>query len=203
MRHSCHPLHDRSAPFFRRRAAAVLAGALLMLAAAPCPPALARDISLDPGNYGAPPANARERSADVVMHAMGLAGLRYAYGGTSATSGMDCSALVQHVFRHAWQRELPRTSEEISRAGDQLLARELAPGDLVFFDTLGRPYSHVGIYVGENRFVHAPAAGGAIRLDSLELPYWKTRYNGARRIVDTQLAGSRIEANRIADNNRR
>ncbi len=147
-------------------------------------PVLARDISLDPGTFGTPAQNASSRIGDVVLHALSLAGLRYKYGGTSATTGMDCSALVQHVFRQAWQRELPRTSDEISRAGDRVTARELQPGDLVFFDTASRPYSHVGIYVGENKFVHSPAPGGAIRVEAMDRDYWKNRYNGARRIAD-------------------
>lgn len=145
----------------------------------------ARDISFDPGTAAAPQENAAGRTAEVVLQAMSLAGLRYQYGGSSAATGMDCSALVQHVFREAWKRDLPRTSEEISRAGDQVTARELQPGDLVFFDTQSRPYSHVGIYIGENRFVHSPSAGGTVRLDSMDRDYWKTRYNGARRIADS------------------
>ena len=147
-------------------------------------PAAARDISFAPGLLVSPAANPDARSGSVVMHALALTGLRYRYGGTTTASGMDCSALIQHVFREAWQQELPRTAEEISRAGDRITLHELQAGDLVFFDTANRPYSHVGIYVGDNRFVHSPSPGGAVRMENMNLGYWKTRFNGARRIAD-------------------
>lgn len=154
---------------------------LLLALALPC---AARDISLDAGPVAAPAALAPQRAGEVVVNALTLAGLRYAYGSQSVTDGMDCSALVQHVFRQSWQRELPRTAEQQSRAGDLVLPPELQAGDLVFFNTSGQRFSHVGIYVGEGRFVHAPAAGGAIRVDSMRKTYWMQRYNGARRIPD-------------------
>ena len=145
-------------------------------------PAPAQDISLDAGNRGRPVSLDNRAAGEVLVHALTLAGLRYSYGEQSVSKGMDCSALVQHVFREAMQQELPRTSEEQSRIGDLVLRHELEPGDLVFFNTQGPRFSHVGIYVGEGRFVHSPAAGGAIRMESMDKSYWKTRYTGARRV---------------------
>ncbi|MDO9219076.1 MAG: NlpC/P60 family protein [Lacisediminimonas sp.] len=160
------------------------AAAMLLLLGSVSAPVLARDISIDTGGMGSPLKNASQRIGDVVLQALALAGLQYRYGGDSAITGMDCSALVQHVYRQAWQQELPRTAEEISRAGERVTRGELEPGDLVMFDTLSRPYSHVGIYLGEDKFVHSPSAGSRVRVENMAGTYWKTRYNGARRIAD-------------------
>ena len=170
------------APKAKRLVAAAVASLLLM--GGWTSTVSARDISIDTGGMASPLQHASGRINDVVLQALALAGLRYEYGGQSTTTGMDCSALVQHVFRQAWQQDLPRTAEEISRAGDRVTVRELEPGDLVFFDTLSRPYSHVGIYLGGNKFVHSPSAGSAVRVENMSGNYWKSRYNGARRIAD-------------------
>ena len=116
------------------------------------------------------------------MLAMGLIGIRYRYGGDTPENGLDCSGLLRHVFRETWRIELPRTSEEISRLGQHVGPHALQPGDLVFYNTLRRAFSHVGIYLGDNRFIHAPAAGGRVRIESMDVGYWKKRFNGARRI---------------------
>lgn len=127
------------------------------------------DSSSDPG-------------AEVAKRAMSLIGVRYKYGGSSPESGMDCSGLVRYVFNQTWGMDLPRTSDEISRVGRHIEMRDLQPGDLVFYNTLRRRFSHVGIYVGDNKFVHAPTAGGQVRVESMDLSYWKKRFDGARRI---------------------
>jgi cell wall-associated NlpC family hydrolase len=127
------------------------------------------DSSTDPG-------------AELAKRAMSLTGVRYKYGGTSPESGMDCSGLVRYVFQKTWEMDLPRTSDEISRVGRHIEMHDLQPGDLVFYNTLRRKFSHVGIYVGDNKFVHAPTAGGKVRVESMELSYWKKRFDGARRI---------------------
>lgn len=119
---------------------------------------------------------------DLVMYAMSLAETPYKYGGNNARSGFDCSGYVRHVYREVLDVSLPRTSGEISRVGASLRPNELQPGDLVFFNTQRKPFSHVGIYVGERKFVHSPKTGSRIRVENMELNYWKTRYNGARRI---------------------
>lgn len=122
------------------------------------------------------------RASELVVRALGLLGIRYKYGGTEPEGGVDCSGLVRYVFRDAWGTELPRTSEEMSRLGEKVDARELQPGDLVFYNTLRRSFSHVGIYLGENRFIHAPSGGGRVRIESMDVNYWKKRFNGARRV---------------------
>lgn len=122
------------------------------------------------------------RMNELVMYAMSLAETPYQYGGNSARSGFDCSGYVGHVYREVLDIDLPRTTREISGIGEPLRQSDLRPGDLVFFDTMRRPYSHVGIYVGERKFVHSPKTGSRIRVENMELNYWRSRYNGARRI---------------------
>lgn len=122
------------------------------------------------------------RRNDVVMYAMSLADTPYKFGGNSVESGFDCSGFVGHVFRHELNIALPRTSREISQFGQPLSFNEIQPGDLVFYNTRRQPFSHVGIYVGENKFVHSPSSGKSIRVETMELKYWKNRFNGARRI---------------------
>jgi cell wall-associated NlpC family hydrolase len=122
-------------------------------------------------------------ASDVVITAMGMLGVRYTFGGNTAESGLDCSGLVRLAFAQTFGINLPRTSSEQSRAGGQIEKSELQPGDLVFFNTLRRAFSHVGIYVGEGKFVHAPSTGGEVRVESMNIPYWQNRFNGARRIA--------------------
>lgn len=119
---------------------------------------------------------------DLVMYAMSLADTPYRYGGNSSDSGFDCSGYVGHVFRHELNVSLPRTSREISRVGQPINQSELRPGDLVFYNTLRQPFSHVGIYVGGGKFVHSPKSGDRIRVEPMQYNYWKSRFNGARRI---------------------
>ena len=120
--------------------------------------------------------------SELLLRALGLVGVQYKYGGNSPDSGFDCSGLVHYVFGQAVGLALPRNAEEISRMGNQIGRDELEPGDLVFFDTLRRPFSHVGIYLGEQRFIHAPSHGGQVEIISMASRYWQSRYNGARRI---------------------
>ncbi|WP_225984528.1 C40 family peptidase [Noviherbaspirillum aerium] len=122
------------------------------------------------------------RASELALHAMTMIGIRYQYGGNAPESGLDCSGLVRYVFKQVTGAELPRTSEEISRVGQNVEPSELQPGDLVFYNTLRRGFSHVGIYLGDNRFIHAPSAGGKVRIESMDISYWKSRFNGARRI---------------------
>lgn len=120
------------------------------------------------------------------MRAMALIGIHYKYGGNSPENGLDCSGFVRYVFKEAWGASLPRTSEEISRLGQRIETQDLQPGDLVFYNTLRRTFSHVGIYLGDNKFIHSPAAGGDVRIERMDVGYWKKRFNGARRISDPQ-----------------
>lgn len=125
-------------------------------------------------------------AAELALRAIGLIGTPYAYGGSDPQLGMDCSGLVRYLFRETWGAELPRTSAEMSRLGQEVDKRELQPGDLVFYNTLRRAFSHVGIYLGDNRFIHAPASGGQVRIEDMDLNYWKRRFDGARRLTPLQ-----------------
>lgn len=125
-------------------------------------------------------------ASELTLRAMGLIGIRYQYGGTAPENGLDCSGLVRYLFKEVWGKELPRTSEEISRVGEKIDTRELQPGDLVFYNTLQRGFSHVGIYLGDNKFIHAPSAGGQVRIENMDMRYWKNRFNGARRINEPE-----------------
>jgi cell wall-associated NlpC family hydrolase len=127
-----------------------------------------------------------DRASDLAIRAMSMIGIRYKYGGNTPEHGLDCSGLVRYVFKQAWGADLPRTSEEISRVGATVDKNDLRPGDLVFYNTLRRGFSHVGIYLGDNKFVHSPSAGSSIRIESMDLGYWKKRFNGARRISDPE-----------------
>lgn len=126
------------------------------------------------------------RASELVLRAVDMLGIRYRRGSNTPERGLDCSGLVQYVFRESWGKELPRTAAEISRVGERVDINELRPGDLVFYNTLRRGFSHVGIYLGDSQFIHAPAAGGKVRIESMNLSYWKKRFNGARRIQDTE-----------------
>jgi cell wall-associated NlpC family hydrolase len=120
--------------------------------------------------------------SDIAFFALGLTGVHYKFGGNSPDMGMDCSGLVRYVFKEVMGKDLPRRSEEISQVGSAIESDELRPGDLVFFNTLKRAFSHVGIYLGANKFIHSPAAGGKVRVESMNIGYWKHRFDGARRI---------------------
>jgi cell wall-associated NlpC family hydrolase len=114
--------------------------------------------------------------------ALRLVGIRYRSGGNDAETGFDCSGFVGYVFRTALGLMLPRTARDISRTGEPVAKAELEPGDLVFFHTMRHAFSHVGIYLGENRFVHSPRPGEAVRIEDMRERYWAKRYNGARRV---------------------
>lgn len=114
--------------------------------------------------------------------ALSLIGIRYKRGGTTPEAGFDCSGFVQHVFREGMGLMLPRTSREISKEGEVVKKSELQPGDLVFFNTMRKTFSHVGIYLGEGQFIHSPRTGGKVRIEDMRESYWAKRYEGARRI---------------------
>jgi len=119
---------------------------------------------------------------ELTEYALSLTGTPYKYGGNSPESGFDCSGFVGHVFKHKLGKSLPRSSNEISRMGTVQKAGMLRPGDLVFYNTLNKTYSHVGIYLGEGQFIHSPSSGKAVSIVNMDEPYWQKRYNGARRV---------------------
>lgn len=128
------------------------------------------------------------RASDLALNALGMIGIRYKRGGNSPENGLDCSGLVRYVFKESWGANLPRTAEEISKVGQKVETKDLRPGDLVFYNTLRRTFSHVGIYLGDNKFIHSPSTGGEVRVESMDIGYWKKRFNGARRINDPEQA---------------
>lgn len=136
--------------------------------------------------YALAPSVAPSRQSDLqdmLFHALAAAGADYRAGGKSYQSGFDCSGLVAFVYREAYGLALPHNTQAQSRMGETIDASELQAGDLVFFNTLRKPYSHVGIYLGEGRFIHAPKEGAVVRTENLSARYWTTRFDGARRIV--------------------
>lgn len=124
----------------------------------------------------------RTRRAEALLQALLALGIDYRNGGNSPLAGFDCSGLVAHVFQEAYGIRLPRDARAQSEAGLSVSLAELQAGDLLFYDTLNRPYSHVGIYLGEGRFVHAPKTGARVRVEQVGSRYWAQRFNGARRI---------------------
>ncbi|GAB7523757.1 C40 family peptidase [Paraburkholderia sp. 2C] len=140
---------------------------------------------------GTPPSTGGARSflsgvagkaGDVVVGALNLIGVRYRWGGSSPDSGLDCSGFVRYVFQDTLGMALPRRAEEMSRVGEKVRVADLKPGDLVFFNTMRRTFSHVGIYIGDNKFVHSPSTGSTIRVDDMDDAYWEKRFTGARRV---------------------
>ncbi|MEY4082807.1 MAG: hypothetical protein RL483_176 [Pseudomonadota bacterium] len=117
------------------------------------------------------------------MHAFSLVGTPYRWGGNNPRGGFDCSGLVVYVMRRSLGTTLPRTVEQMGSVGYEIAWEDRLPGDLVFFNTTGAELSHVGIYIGQNRFVHAPRAGGTVRLESLVSAYWGPRITAFRRLA--------------------
>ncbi|SEK84150.1 Cell wall-associated hydrolase, NlpC family [Pseudoxanthomonas sp. GM95] len=185
MKTAHYPGSPRCLPVARAAAGLVL-GATLLLAGCgsereavrkPAPPASTR---VWPTTQVGDPAAVN----NVLMRALGLVGTPYRYGGNTPDAGFDCSGLVSYVYRDMLDLRLPRTSRDLAQVqGPKIAEDRLAPADLVFFGTRGN-VSHVGIYVGEGRFVHAPSTGGTVRLDHLDGPYWRDHYTGARRVVN-------------------
>lgn len=135
-------------------------------------------------------SNFSNRASQLALQAISMVGVHYKYGGNNPESGLDCSGLVRYVFKEAAGKDLPRTAAEISHVGQQVKPQDLQPGDLVFYNTLRRGFSHVGIYLGDNKFIHSPSSGGQVRIESMDMSYWKKRFNGARRIDEQPAAES-------------
>lgn len=127
---------------------------------------------------------------EVLMNALSLTGIRYKYGGVSPETGFDCSGFVRYVFQQAANLTLPHGARAISQLGQAVSLEQLQPGDLVFFNTLKSAFSHVGIYLGGNRFIHAPSTGGGIQVVTMDDQYWAKRFNGARRLDASELSAA-------------
>ncbi|ALK92248.1 MULTISPECIES: C40 family peptidase [unclassified Limnohabitans] len=127
------------------------------------------------------------KASELVIQAMGLLGVPYKRGGMSEEKGFDCSGFVRHMFEKSVGLVLPRRAEEQAKVTEEINRSELKPGDLVFFNTMKRTFSHVGIYVGDGKFIHAPRPGKAVRVDDMREAYWQKRFNGARRVQSDKL----------------
>lgn len=139
------------------------------------------------------PASANQpmdRKSELVVVAMGALGVPYRRGGNTYDSGFDCSGFVRAVVEQTLGLMLPRNAAQQAAATHEIARNELQPGDLVFFNTLRRTYSHVGIYIGDHKFIHSPKPGSAVRIEDMRVNYWDRRFDGARRV--TGLASARV-----------
>ena len=125
----------------------------------------------------------RDTASDLVMTAMNFLGVPYKRGGNSESTGFDCSGFTRHIFENSIGLALPRRADEQAQSAGLLSINraELKPGDLVFFNTMKRTFSHVGIYVGDDKFIHAPRTGAEVRIEDMRESYWSRRFTGARR----------------------
>lgn len=127
--------------------------------------------------------NVSNRASELVVNAMGFLGVPYRRGGNSADTGFDCSGFVRAMYEQSIGLILPRKAEQQAAATQNITRDDLKPGDLVFFNTMRRAFSHVGIYVGDNKFIHSPRPGAGVRVESMGLDYWTRRFDGARRVT--------------------
>lgn len=128
-------------------------------------------------------AKIQSMASELALSAMGLLDVPYKWGGNSPSTGLDCSGFVKAVYETAAGVKLPRHTSDQAKATEPIDRQDLAPGDLVFFNTMNRPFSHVGIYLGEGRFIHSPRTGAVIRVEDMGINYWQSRFDGARRVA--------------------
>ena len=143
------------------------------------------EADTEPAAATAPLIHVIDRGSGVALQALAYLGTPYRTGGLSPRTGFDCSGLVAYAYREGAGLALPRNTHDLSRQGEPVERAALRPGDLVFYNTQRREYSHVGIYLGEDRFIHAPTSGGEVRVENLRADYWMRRYNGARRVISS------------------
>jgi len=124
-----------------------------------------------------------DRTADLLVNAMGFIGVPYRRGGSSATTGFDCSGFVRAVYQQTVGMILPRKADQQAASTQVIDKKELQPGDLVFFNTMRRAFSHVGIYMGDGKFIHSPRSGSEVRVEDMRQSYWQRRFDGARRVT--------------------
>ncbi len=133
--------------------------------------------------YPASATQPMDRKSEMVVAAMGALGVPYRRGGNTYDSGFDCSGFVRAVVEQTLGLMLPRNAAQQAAATHEIERTELQPGDLVFFNTLRRTFSHVGIYVGDHKFIHSPKPGAAVRIEDMRVNYWDRRFDGARRVT--------------------
>ena len=127
------------------------------------------------------------QASELVVNAMGFLGVPYKRGGNSAETGFDCSGFVRAMYEQTVGLLLPRRADQQAAATQVIDKKELQPGDLVFFNTMRRNFSHVGIYVGDGKFIHSPKPGAQVRVEDMTAGYWRTRFDGARRVLTSKL----------------
>ena len=174
-------------PLARLRMRAGAAALFAAVSLAQAPGAFAQDARLlvedPPSAAGDAATSAWQTARDLTSSALDLIGIRYKWGGATPERGLDCSGLVQFVFQQVTGVALPRSAKEQSRLGEHVTLSDLKPGDLVFFNTRRFAFSHVGIYVGDNRFIHAPRRGRDVEVAAIDKTYWQKHFNGARRLI--------------------
>jgi cell wall-associated NlpC family hydrolase len=140
-----------------------------------------------------------ERTTDLVSAAIGFLGIPYLRGGNSAETGFDCSGFVRAIYKETIGLVLPRSADQQANATQKIDKSELKPGDLVFFNTMKRTFSHVGIYLGEGQFIHSPRSGASIRIEDMRIPYWNVRFDGARRVQGESMDASVVQTLKAQD----
>lgn len=135
-----------------------------------------------------------DKASDLVFNAMGFLGVPYRRGGNSADTGFDCSGFVRAMFEQTVGLLLPRRAHEQAAATETIDRKDLQPGDLVFFNTMRRAFSHVGIYVGEGKFIHSPKPGAQVRVEDMGVGYWAHRFDGARRVHSAAAPAAQVQA---------
>lgn len=140
-----------------------------------------------------------EKASELVFTAMGFLGVPYRRGGSTVESGFDCSGFVRATFEQTVGLILPRKAEQQAAATEKIDRSDLKPGDLVFFNTMRKAFSHVGIYVGEGKFIHSPKPGSEVRVEDMGLSYWSRRFDGARRVLTLQPDAPVLQAAPVAE----
>ncbi len=134
-----------------------------------------------------------DKAGDLVVNALGFLGVPYKRGGNSADTGFDCSGFVRATYEQTIGLILPRKAEQQAAATQHIEKADLQPGDLVFFNTMRRAFSHVGIYIGEGKFIHAPKPGAEVRVEDLGMSYWRRRFDGARRVLAVAVSPQELQ----------
>jgi cell wall-associated NlpC family hydrolase len=127
-----------------------------------------------------------DKASELVVNAMGFLGVPYRRGGTEADTGFDCSGFVRSMFEQSVGLVLPRRARDQAAVTEKIDKKDLEPGDLVFFNTMRQTFSHVGIYVGDNKFIHSPKPGQQVRVEDMRQAYWERRFTGARRVSGSE-----------------
>lgn len=162
---------------------AILFGCLFLASAASGAAELAAPLKTADAMPVTTQTTTSDKAAEILSNALGLVGVKYKYGGRSPDSGLDCSGFVGHVFHNTAGLVLPRSASAISMVGSKITQNELRPGDLVFFKTMRKTISHVGIYLGNNQFVHSSSSKtGDVMVSNMAENYWSKHFTAARRV---------------------